>query len=350
VTTRVFLIVTTAFALIAVAAVPSAVAQAPELAFVAPETITAELTGERSDEVSVWIKNTADREVTPEFEAVLENGSGEAVPAKVEVGGGRVTPIPAGTVGRYRVYLTRASKSAGQLVATSTGVAPASVAVSAGPKLAPGRGVVGALLIPLLAALIVLVGIWAIVHGDVKLTDPLGSLELEFSKSFASTLTAVGALLGTIIAAGVLPEDTVKISKAGFTGLNLTFGIAIAVAGIVYAVWQDVVPEKGAAPKEWKLQGHVLPFLVAALITLWAVIGEGWTLWLLLGELGADDGFTSVAVWTGRVLLIVAGLAMIPYTESRIRLAFSKNPPPAASGAVAADAVQAAPLRPVTLL
>jgi hypothetical protein len=206
------------------------------------------------------------------------------------------------------------------------------------------------LLISLLAALVILVGIWAIVHGDVKLTDPLGGLELDFSKSFASTLTAVGALLGTIISAGVLTEETVKISKAGFTGLNLTFAIAIAVAGIVYAVWQDVVPEKGAAPKEWKLQGHVLPFLAAALITLWAVIGEGWTLWLLLGELGADDGFTSMAVWIGRSLLIVAGLAMIPYTESRIKLAISKNPPPAASGAVAADAVQAEPLRPVTLL
>ncbi|HEY6550246.1 MAG TPA: hypothetical protein VIY71_03485, partial [Solirubrobacterales bacterium] len=331
-------------------AVPGAVAQTPELAFVAPETIVAELTDEKSDEVSVWIKNTAAQEVTPEFETVLENSSGEPVPAKVEVGGGGITPIPASKVGRYRLYLTKASKSSGQLVVTAPGVAPASIAVSAGPKLALGRGVAGALLIPLFAALIVLVGIWAIVHGEVKLTDPLGGLELDFSKSFASTLTAVGALLGTIISAGVLSEETVKISKAGFTGLNLTFAIAIAVAGIVYAVWQDVVPEKGAEPKEWKLQGHVLPFLVAALITLWAVIGEGWTLWLLLGELGADDGFTSLAVWIGRSLLIVAAFAMVPYTESRIKLVISKNPPPAKGKPAEADAIQAEPLRPVSLL
>jgi hypothetical protein len=121
---RFLLIVAAVFAVIAFAAAPAAVAQTPELVFVAPEAIAAELTGEKSDEVSVWIKNTADREITPEFEAVLENGDGEPVPAKVEVGGGRVTAIPAGTVGRYRIYLTKASKSSGQLVPSPPALRP----------------------------------------------------------------------------------------------------------------------------------------------------------------------------------------------------------------------------------
>jgi hypothetical protein len=327
--TRFSLIVLVLAIALALTSASIATAQEPELAFVgADEGLTAELTGSRSDDLSVWLKNTSDRVVTPSFAVVLENKSGEPVNSKVEVSGGRTAPLSAYDVGLYRIHLVDGTSSKGELVASAAGVSPASVSIAVGKKLPVGRGVNGVLLGSLgLAFLVTLIcAAWIFIRKNVKLTAPLGSVELDFSKSFASTLTAVGAILGTIISAGVLPEQTVNLSKTGFTGLNLTFGLAIVVSGVVYSMVQRIVPDDDAAPKEWKLKGFVLPFLMAALITLWAVFGELWTMWLLLGELGSEGGFSGTGVAVGRGLLLVGFLAMLPYTFTRIQLAIREKP------------------------
>jgi hypothetical protein len=322
---RLYLLVLVAVALMPCLAI-TAQAQPLELAFVAPESITANLSGETSEEVSVWLKNSSHHSVTPEFKTVLENSEGDAVPATVELG--KEKSVGADQVARFRVTLAGASTSSGQLVATVAGVAPASVQMTVAPKLDLSRGVDGALLIPLGVSILVIgaIAAWFMVTRKVRLVDPLGAVELDFTKSFASTLTAVGALLGTIISAGVLPEQTVYLSKAGFTGLNLTFGIAVVVAGVVYSMVQRVVPEAGKDPKDWKFRGYVLPFLLASLITLWAVFGEVWTMWLLIGELGHENGFTDHAVAVTRLLLALAVIGMIPYTFTRVGAAVRDKP------------------------
>lgn len=309
-------------------AAASANAQSPELEFVAPELVTANLSGESSEALSVWIRNTSDQTVPPEFKTILEDADGNSVPATVEIVGDSKSVGP-DQVERFRLILTDASKSSGQLVGIANGVAPASVQISVGPKLDLSRGVNGALIIPFLAALILIVVATAAAWSVMSPFGVLGTAELEFSKAFASTLTAVGALLGTIISASVLPEDTVNLSKEGFTGLNLTFGIAIAVAGIVYSAMQKSFVESSADGKkrEWKLKGYTIPFLLASLITVWAVFGEIWTMWRLFEELGrAGQGFSDFAVTVVQVLLGLAVLAMIPYTVIRIRAAVRKAP------------------------
>ena len=127
--------------------------------------------------------------------------------------------------------------------------------------------------------------------------------EFDFSKSSASTLTVVGALLGTAIAAGVLPEDTGSPSKEAFTALNLLFGVGVVVAGVVYAALPN---------KMWA-------FLVAATITMWAVFGELLTLFQLVDALGQGHGFTGLAVVFFRILLGTAMVAVAVYVPMRIR-------------------------------
>lgn len=328
------------------AAPVSAGAETNELEFVSPEIVTASFSGgEDASEFSVWLKNTGDQEVTPEFKLALENADGVAVASTAEAVG-KTTSVAADSVARFRIRLSGASKSSGQLVAQAPGSNPASVAITVGPKLDLGRGVNGALIVPFIIALIlVLIGaIWAGV-----LLEPgsvVGAAELEFSKAFASTLTAVGALLGTIISASVLPEDTVNLSKAGFTGLNLTFGLAIAVSGVVYGAVQKTFVADNDGKKEWKLKGYALPFLLAALITTWAVYGEIWTMWRMFEEIGrAGQGFSGFAVTVVRGLLILAAIAVIPYTLIRIRVAVRAEP----SSEEQAVAVDAQPAR-VSLL
>lgn len=329
-----------------------AAAQDSELDFVSPDSVAFTIDGSTSDEVSVWLRNASEKEVTPSFRVILEDSDGKSVTSTVKVSGGTIAPLAGNDVARYRLQLEGGSKASGQLVATAPALAPATVPLSLGEKSIADRGVNGALLIPLVAALVLIAVAFFTVVKPVSLTAPLGTLELKFSESFASTLTTTGALLGTIISASVLPEETVIFSKEGFTGLNLIFGIAVVVAGLVYSavqkpVWKDIKDE--ATKQERKLQGFVGPFLLAALITVWAVFGELWTLWLLVEELSQDSGFTGVAVIAVKVLLAGAALGMVPYTLVRINsIVKSSRAKPNAAAAFGPGAPQ--PLRNVSLL
>ena len=151
--------------------------------------------------------------------------------------------------------------------------------ISVSKKTVLNRGVNTALLAPFVLAAIVVFIAWAITL--VPFNEPLPKLDLDFKESFASTLTAVGALLGTVISASVLPEDTVNMSKEAFTALNLLFGVAVVAAGLFYSAMQKpewVTNKDDAAKQDRKLRGYVGPFLLACLITVWAALGEAWTL------------------------------------------------------------------------
>jgi hypothetical protein len=304
-----------------------------ELSFVEPEKVAVTYDSNRSDEVSVWLKNDGAREVTPEFTTVIEGGNGKAALAAVEVVGegakaGKAEPVAARQIARYRLVFLNPSKSSGQLVASAKGMEPASLPLSIGEDLSSTHGVDAALLIPLGLAVAFLVIAWFCGHGDKKLTDTLGgAAEIDFTKSFASTLTAVGALLGTIIAAGVLPEETVNLSKGAYVGLNLTFGVAIVIAAAVAGSFFTSKAVNGKEGAEWKVKGYVWPFMLGALVTLWAVFGEMYTTFWLIGELGAGEGFTLLGITMLRVLLVAGVIALLPYTILKVGIAV-KTPVP----------------------
>jgi hypothetical protein len=333
------------------------------LEFVAPEQIALTGSSEESDGVSVWLANNSGRELTPSFDVSLEDGDGNSIPgnqvkvvtvddedAEVAVGS-----LPADSVDRYRLMLKGPSAddtASGQLVAKAAGVAPGTVALSVGPETVANRGVTEALLAPLIVAVVLMFFVWLISVKPVSLSDPLGTLDLDFKASFATTLTTVGAVLGTIIAAGVLPEQTVNLSKDAFSALNLLYLVAIVTAGVVYLAWQKSVWEVKTADntKEVrKQQGYVGLFLAASLITVWAVFGELWVTWLLVDELGRGEGFSSLTVCLFKVLIVVAALATVFYTFWRVHSIVKSERPVTAAGAAAAPAVPE-PTRKVTLL
>jgi hypothetical protein len=238
--------------------VPAA-AQVPQVEIVAPDNLALTYDGSESSRGSVWVRNGTDAAFAPRFRASVEKADGAAKPLEVVVvddAGEEVSQahdVRAHDVTRYRLFLRASPKSeladaSGELV-VSGGDDVDSLSLSVAKKAFADKGVTGALLFPLAPAfvLVLLGGLLAIVGKKIDLFDSLTS-DLDYSKSFASTLTAVGALLGTVIAASVLPEETTTLSKAAFVALNLIFGVGVVVAGLVYAtfhrgVWTDVKPE-----------------------------------------------------------------------------------------------------------
>lgn len=313
----------------------AAEAQTPGLEIVYPEELTLTLEEGGSSEATVWVRNTTDQEADPVFEASLEDSEGDAlepVVMLVDDAGNAINArsLPAGSVGRYRLVLRPAPKTtlddaSGLLVVRGAG-APGTIPITVGEEKFADVGVTGVLLWPLLPAglLIIGAGVLATRGNMTGLLSPLPP-DLDFKTSFASTATAAGAVLATVIAAGVLPEETVTLSKEAFVALNLIFGIAVVVAGLVYAalqwpVWVDLEKKNPADPvtQQRKMQASVLGFLVASLVTVWAVLGELWTVWLMLDALGDDQGFSDTALWVFRTLILVAFAMMLPYTIIRI--------------------------------
>jgi hypothetical protein len=120
-----------------------------------------------------------------------------------------------------------------------------------------------------------------------KLKTRMGSVNWDPGKSWASSFTVIGALLGTILATkGVMPDKLIYLALAGYAGLQLFFGILVVVAPFLYLATSSPVeitnPQAGNQPQ---LQGYVWSFAVTSGLTLWAVLGELATIGLLLAEI-----------------------------------------------------------------
>jgi hypothetical protein len=143
-----------------------------------------------------------------------------------------------------------------------------------------------------------------------RLGKRMGPVNWDFSESWASTFTVVGAFLGTVLGeSGVVPETTHYLPKAAYGGLNLLFGLVALLATLFYTAVRSVkTPHGKTGVKEPQYQGFVWSFLVATALTLWAILGELETVGLLLAEIryvGAIPG--SVIA----VLGILGGVSLI---------------------------------------
>jgi hypothetical protein len=291
-------------------ATPGARAQIEGLEIVEPEKVVFTISDGESNSVSVWVKNATSDSVTPEFAVVVEDDDGDPIDG-LSVQSDASTPIDPTDVGRYRISLQGAdsdTNGAGQLVARGDGVSPGSVPVSIGPEPNVVRGVDDALWIPAVLAVVLFVASLVIAGGSTDFTRLIPTVGFDFGKSFATTLTAVGAVFGTVLGAGVLPEETTTLSREAFTALNVLFGVAVVIAAVIPAVSQ----------KDGGTNTRLGLFWLGAVITVWAVLGELLTLWLLVGELGTQQGFSDAAVSTFRVLLVIAAAATVIYAPFRM--------------------------------
>jgi len=135
-----------------------------------------------------------------------------------------------------------------------------------------------------------------------RLSEKLGPANWDFSKSWASTITAVGALLGTFIGASVLPTATGPLTKVDFSILNLCFGVLSVGGPFVWSVFRtpSADPQHGVA-----FTGSVRAFLVATSLVSVAVSGEVFTIGVFIHESHLKAIGVTLDVLVGSFLLLV---------------------------------------------
>jgi len=191
-------------------------------------------------------------------------------------------------------------------------------------------------ILPISAIVIVFVGYciakwkYPIIRHKVKLSTRMGTGSWKFNESWASTLTATGAVLGLILAAELLPEQPQTFSTATYVMLNLLLGATIVVATLLYNAvrWPKRVPtyEKGEPVvvngqpvTVTENQGVVVVFMLASAMVLWGLFGQLLTTWYLLGELTSlttyhvDLAFR-ILILLSAFLSAAYGILSVPWT------------------------------------
>jgi hypothetical protein len=108
-------------------------------------------------------------------------------------------------------------------------------------------------------------------------------------ESWATHLTAVGALVGTVLGSASLPEVPRQIDKNSLVALSLLFGALVVVAPFVFQAVQS--PRVSAnAPEEEGGNGYTWVLLVSCWLTLGAVFGQLATLGLATWEIAGGSG------------------------------------------------------------
>ena len=160
-------------------------------------------------------------------------------------------------------------------------------------------------------ALAFTLGMMLVIAGDVRIKDRAllrkraTGPKWTFS-SWATILTAVGAVLGTALGAVTLPDVPTEIDKATLVELNVLFLALIAIAPFVfYAIRaKESKPEEQAAG----LTGYNGVLLFSCCLTCGAVMGQLGALALLAWELiggGFWGWFAVVAIGLIAILALV---------------------------------------------
>jgi hypothetical protein len=107
-----------------------------------------------------------------------------------------------------------------------------------------------------------------------RLSGDLGPFDWDFSQSWATSLTIVGAILGMVLSGTDIPLTGNSVNRTDFVTLNLVFGV-LAVAGPF--TWSTL--RRGSrANGTGRSIGTVRGFLLASALVLCATLGELGTL------------------------------------------------------------------------
>ncbi len=216
-----------------------------------------------------------------------------------------------------RLYGLRAlkEKAEGQIVAIG-GEAPVARAVEIQPAPQPTHDWVGVLWWGTIAVFVgLLLGMLVRLRLDKNRELKIGNLKKRAPgakwsfESWATTFTAVGAILGTVIGAVTLPEVPRQVDKDTLVQLNLIFGVLIVVGPFLF----QAIRPKVLAPtdKPWlaELTGYAWALLISCSLTCSAVLGELATLGLMGGELTES----STVRWVIAVSAFVLGFLTFSY-------------------------------------
>jgi hypothetical protein len=281
----------------------------------------------KSTTASVVVENQTDESIQLEFAVLLEDEDGDATNSI------SVAPIDGASLdphqtGRFELTFSAAESTgelSGELVARGKDAGPAVRPLRLRESAGLASWFNGVIFGPLIFAALFVCVRWALLGvKDAMLTNRLGPANWDFSGSWASTLTVLGALAGTVLSAGVLPEETQRLTKASYVALNLIFGTLIVFAPVVYAATRrptqtNLHPGSADADKEIQYQGFVWSFLLASGITLWAVVGEMATIGLLIVELHGEKSISTAALYILWGVLGAGALLILYYCWNTIR-------------------------------
>ena len=254
-------------------------------------------------DIGVAVSNLSDAEATLSVAYVVPGKTEQEVasivglsPSQITVPAGGTTPVVltferkkgAGTMAGF-VVVTGAGSTAAIPVTVATGLEPVSDL--------PLQLVVLALIVGVSLAL---VRAWAVPDIRRRWSLPIGNIGWNFSDSWATNLTTIGAILGTVASAGLLPDEPMLLGKEAYAGLNLFFGSLVVLAPFLFVATARL----GLAEdkKSQQRDGYAKWFVISAALTLAAVIGELFTLAALL-----IDGFLR---GTSALLIVIVGLVI----------------------------------------
>lgn len=182
--------------------------------------------------------------------------------------------------------------------------------------------------------------LWTREMNRFNMATRLGPAGWDFSKSWASNLTAAGALLGVVVAGSILPDPPHLLTKSQYGALNVYFGLLVAAAAFFYnaiVVRKEIKPlpptdpSKPPDPVTYQSVGLVWTYLVASLLTLWAVWGELGTLYVMLTDIlgnGRFDSLSSIVIAAASLLLAISGGIYAWRTIGWNIWYFKEQPPP----------------------
>jgi hypothetical protein len=295
--------------------------------FVAPASAEPTLSVAGEDTAEVKAKKGED---TAKAELVVLNAGTADAPLDIELQAASsdtpsisaVNPdtLAAGKATRIAVTLAglkdlKKDKVHGQLVIRDPDGTPIAQALSITPAPHPARDWPSWIFYRVLIALVVLFIVGAIAGLKSKTLSKAATAPKWSFSSWATTLTAIGGVFGTVLGAATLPEVPSQIDKDTLIRLNLLYGTMVVVAPFVFQALRN--PRASAAEQEAGFTGWNLTLLLSCSITAAAVLGELAALGLLGWEL-TDGGEWGKAIRAGVVVLALMSAIYFLMTVCRM--------------------------------
>jgi hypothetical protein len=279
---------------------------APPVTVLSPETL--KVSAHDAKPTTITLRNDGAGSADVDLTTILVEGSATVAPRRVTIGSYEVK--------QFKITIAANSDdrdTTGELLLTASGAAPAAVPLVIEPKKGYDDGTALLIICPLLAAAVIVVARLA----TVDVTNVLGPANWDYSQSWATSLTLVGALLGTVLGAGVLPDKLDLFTKAGYSAFNVLFGMLVLAAPLLYTALQT--RGKDAAGRKQQYEGTIWAFGVASVATLWGVFGQLATVGLLFREIQKAGNLGTVLVTASWIVLGLIAVAAGVYSARRMR-------------------------------
>ena len=298
----------------ATAAVRATATAAPELELLGqgPVSVSA-VEGKDAAEAYVTVLNAGS--TTASISASFQAASAASIKASL----GAPTSLGPGEADRVRLIFTGLKALSepvnGQIVIRG-GARPVAQSATVSPALQPSADwPLLIVIISLVSAVLFGAGLATAVvrkKGRSWLAKPAPPPKWSF-ESWATHLTAVGALLGTVLGTASLPETPTQIDKTSLVALSVLFGALVVVAPFIFEAIQRPRPRVSAEGESEGDSGFVGVLLLSCAITFGAVIGETVTLGLAAWEI-TGGGTGGVLIEIGLAVLIALAIYYVTVT------------------------------------